>query len=97
MRRRVGIARAIVTEPPMVLYDSPTAGLDPITANTIINLILRGRDLQGVTSLLATHRLQDAFGLAYYYLDAQARVVRLANGDGSAVPAAPRMSTLDHL
>jgi phospholipid/cholesterol/gamma-HCH transport system ATP-binding protein len=69
MRRRVSIARALVSRPPIVLYDSPTAGLDPITSQTIITLILRLRDTQGVTSLLATHRLQDAFGLAHYRFD----------------------------
>src|ERR1700723_3055528 len=66
MRRRVSIARALVDRPPIVFYDSPTAGLDPVTSQTIITLILRGRDLQDVTSLLATHRVQDAFGLANY-------------------------------
>src|ERR1700688_1363504 len=76
MRRRVSIARALVSRPPVVLYDSPTAGLDPVTSQTIITLILRLRDLQGVTSLLVTHRLQDAFGLANYRFDAgQNRVV----------------------
>jgi phospholipid/cholesterol/gamma-HCH transport system ATP-binding protein len=82
MRRRVSIARALVSRPPVVLYDSPTAGLDPVTAQTIITLILRLRDAQGVTSLLATHRLQDAFGLANYKFDAgRERVVRAtANG-----------------
>ena len=70
MRRRVSIARALVSRPPIVLYDSPTAGLDPVTSQTIITLILRLRDTQGVTSLLATHRLQDAFGLANYRFDA---------------------------
>ena len=76
MRRRVAIARALVSKPPIVLYDSPTAGLDPITSQTIITLIMRLRDLQGVTSLLVTHRLQDAFGLANYRFDAeQNRVV----------------------
>src|SRR5581483_3556363 len=52
MRRRVSIARALIDRPPIVYYDSPTAGLDPVTSQTIITLILRGRDLQGVTSLL---------------------------------------------
>jgi phospholipid/cholesterol/gamma-HCH transport system ATP-binding protein len=84
MRRRVSIARALVSRPPVVLYDSPTAGLDPVTAQTIITLILRLRDAQGVTSLLATHRLQDAFGLAHYAFDArQERVVR-ATADGAS-------------
>jgi phospholipid/cholesterol/gamma-HCH transport system ATP-binding protein len=83
MRRRVSIARALIDRPPLVFYDSPTAGLDPVTSQTIITLILRGRDLQGVTSLLATHRVQDAFGLATYRFDqATGRVVR-AGGNGA--------------
>lgn len=85
MKRRVSIARALVGRPPVVLYDSPTAGLDPVTSQTIITLILRLRDTQGVTSLLATHRLQDAFGLANYKFDGQSgRVVpALHGGNGS--------------
>jgi phospholipid/cholesterol/gamma-HCH transport system ATP-binding protein len=80
MRRRVSIARALVDRPPLVFYDSPTAGLDPVTSQTIITLILRGRDLQGVTSLLATHRVQDAFGLAHYRFDETVgRVVALSH------------------
>jgi phospholipid/cholesterol/gamma-HCH transport system ATP-binding protein len=79
MRRRVSIARALVSRPPIVLYDSPTAGLDPITSQTIITLILRLRDTQGVTSLLATHRLQDAFALANYRFDpVENRVIKAA-------------------
>jgi phospholipid/cholesterol/gamma-HCH transport system ATP-binding protein len=79
MKRRVSIARALVSRPPIVLYDSPTAGLDPITSHTIIALILRLRDTQGVTSLMATHRLQDAFALANFRFDqAQNRVVRIS-------------------
>ena len=69
MRRRVSIARALITHPPIVLYDSPTAGLDPVTSQTIITLILRLRDIYGVTALLATHRLQDGFALANFHFD----------------------------
>jgi phospholipid/cholesterol/gamma-HCH transport system ATP-binding protein len=91
MRRRVSIARALVSRPPIMLYDSPTAGLDPITSQTIITLILRLRDTQGVTSLMATHRLQDAFGLANYRFDGtQNRVVpapELAAASGTDRPA----------
>jgi phospholipid/cholesterol/gamma-HCH transport system ATP-binding protein len=76
MRRRVSIARALITQPPIVLYDSPTAGLDPITAQTIITLILRLRDVYGVTALMATHRLQDGFALANFRFDPETRHVR---------------------
>jgi phospholipid/cholesterol/gamma-HCH transport system ATP-binding protein len=76
MRRRVSIARALITRPPIVLYDSPTAGLDPITSQTIINLILRLRDVYGVTALMATHRLQDGFALANFHVDPKTRTVR---------------------
>ena len=77
MRRRVSIARALVDRPPLVFYDSPTAGLDPVTCQTIITLILRGHDSQGVTSLLATQRVQDAFGLANFRFDKETgKIVR---------------------
>jgi phospholipid/cholesterol/gamma-HCH transport system ATP-binding protein len=86
MRRRVSIARALITQPPVVLYDSPTAGLDPVTSQTIISLILRLRDVYGVTSLLATHRVQDGFGLANFYFDPKTKRV---HRDASAkTPAA---------
>ena len=75
MRRRVSIARALIDHPSVVYYDSPTAGLDPITSQTIITLILRLRDLSGATSLLATHRLQDAFGLANFVFEPDANRV----------------------
>jgi phospholipid/cholesterol/gamma-HCH transport system ATP-binding protein len=93
MRRRVSIARALINKPPVVLYDSPTAGLDPITSQTIITLILRLRDVYGVTALLATHRLQDGFALANFHFDPEdERVVPNAR-NGSAAEAAKRAPT----
>ncbi|MGH9725215.1 MAG: ABC transporter ATP-binding protein [Candidatus Acidiferrales bacterium] len=90
MRRRVSIARALVDHPALVLYDSPTAGLDPVTSQTIITLILRGRDAQGVTSVLATHRVQDAFGLANFKFDrSSGRVRRDADNRARAGGVAP--------
>ena len=90
MRRRVSIARALVDHPALVLYDSPTAGLDPVTSQTIITLILRGRDAQGVTSVLATHRVQDAFGLANFKFDrSSGRVQRDGDNRGRAGGVAP--------
>jgi phospholipid/cholesterol/gamma-HCH transport system ATP-binding protein len=64
MRRRVSIARAIISRPDLILYDSPTGGLDPITSTTIIELVMKQRDVSHTTSLMITHRLQDAFTLA---------------------------------
>lgn len=89
MRRRVSIARALVDRPNIIFYDSPTAGLDPVTSQTIITLVLRRRDLQGVTSLLATHRVQDAFGLAHYRFDKASSRVVAVSGNGDPSPATP--------
>ena len=69
MRRRVSIARAIISNPDLILYDSPTGGLDPITSTTIIELVMKQRDVSHTTSLLVTHRLQDAFMLATHRYD----------------------------
>jgi phospholipid/cholesterol/gamma-HCH transport system ATP-binding protein len=81
MRRRVSIARAIISQPDLILYDSPTGGLDPITSNTIIELIVKQRDVSHTTCLLITHRLQDAFTLATHRYNLEARMMeRIPNG-----------------
>jgi len=77
MRRRVSIARAIISNPDLILYDSPTGGLDPITSTTIIELVMKQRDVSHTTSLLVTHRLQDAFALATHRFDAEKGMVAL--------------------
>ncbi|MEO7143256.1 MAG: ATP-binding cassette domain-containing protein [Bryobacteraceae bacterium] len=85
MRRRVGIARAVVTDPPLVLYDSPTAGLDPITANTIIALIVKARDVRNTAALMVTHRYQDGQLVANFRYNSKSGRLEPAssNGDGS--------------
>ena len=88
MRRRVGIARAIVTQPELMLYDSPTAGLDPITANTIMALIAKGRDVRGATTVMVTHRHQDGEILDRYRFDAPS---------GRLVPASPETTRTRYL
>jgi len=81
MRRRVAIARAIVGKPDLLLYDSPTGGLDPITSTTIIELVVKQRDVSHTSSLLVTHRLQDAFTMATHRFDAeQNKMVPLPEG-----------------
>jgi phospholipid/cholesterol/gamma-HCH transport system ATP-binding protein len=71
MRRRVAIARAIVTQPEVLLYDSPTGGLDPITSTRIIELIMKQRDVYKTSALMVTHRLQDGFIMASHHFDPQ--------------------------
>ena len=83
MRRRVSIARAIITGPDLILYDSPTGGLDPITSTTIIELVMKQRDVEHTTSLVVTHRLQDAFVLASHRYDPGTKSMQPIPKDGS--------------
>jgi phospholipid/cholesterol/gamma-HCH transport system ATP-binding protein len=87
MRRRVAIARALITQPELLLYDSPTGGLDPVTSNTIIELIVKQRDVYQTSALLVTHRLQDAFTMATHQFDKEGNhMVALPPGQHCEVP-----------
>ncbi len=87
MRRRVAIARTIITHPEVLLYDSPTGGLDPVTSNTIIELVVKQRDVYKTSSLLVTHRLQDAFTMGTHYFDrTENKMKPLPPDAGAAVP-----------
>jgi phospholipid/cholesterol/gamma-HCH transport system ATP-binding protein len=63
-RRRVAIARAMAAKPRILLYDEPTTGLDPITATTVDDEIIKLRDVENVSSIVVTHQLRDAFYVA---------------------------------
>ena len=87
MRRRVAIARAIVTQPEVILYDSPTGGLDPVTSNTIVELVMKQRDVYKTSALMVTHRLQDAFTMATHEFDKDTnQMVALPKGQLCNVP-----------
>jgi|SRR5208283_4246828 len=87
MRRRVAIARAIITQPEVILYDSPTGGLDPVTSNTIVELIVKQRDVAKTSALLVTHRLQDAFTMASHEFDPKTnRMIAIPKGQRGNVP-----------
>ncbi len=70
-KRRVAIARAMAANPPILLYDEPTAGLDPVTSKTIIKQMMKLRDFRHVTSVLVSHKLEDGFRLSYNVVEQQ--------------------------
>jgi phospholipid/cholesterol/gamma-HCH transport system ATP-binding protein len=80
-RRRVAIARAMAYKPRILLYDEPTTGLDPITANTVDDEIIKLRDLEGVSSILVTHQLRDAFRVATYEAVREGGIVEITPAD----------------
>jgi phospholipid/cholesterol/gamma-HCH transport system ATP-binding protein len=82
-RRRVAIARAMAFRPSIMLYDEATTGLDPITANTVNDEMIKLRDLNGVSSVIVTHQLRDAFYVATHM------AMRYSSGDVRIVPATP--------
>jgi phospholipid/cholesterol/gamma-HCH transport system ATP-binding protein len=86
MRRRVAIARAIIAQPEILLYDSPTGGLDPVTSTNIIALILKQRDVYHTSALMVTHRLQDAFTMATHYFDVEANQMKPVAGTCHTIP-----------
>ena len=81
MKRRVALARALISEPQIMLYDEPTAGLDPVTSRRINELIIALRDLNNVTGVFVTHRMRDAFTLATEYATRSGREIRFKNED----------------
>src|SRR6185436_15001161 len=83
-RRRVAIARAISFRPSIMLYDEATTGLDPITATTVDDEMIKLRDLENVSSIIVTHQLRDAFYVAEHMAQ------RGADGTVSIVPATPQ-------
>lgn len=85
MRRRVAIARALINHPELLLYDSPTGGLDPVTSTTIMELVMKERDVHATPSIMVTHRLQDAFLLCTHRFDPE-RGEAVALPKGETVP-----------
>ena len=95
MKRRVALARALISEPAIMLYDEPTAGLDPVTSRKINELIIRLRDIEGVSSVFVTHRLRDAFTLATEYAEESDGRIEFIREDGTFCLAHTRLVMLN--
>ena len=76
-RRRVGLARGLATRPGLLLFDDPTTGLDPLTSTTVDDEIVKLRDLEKVTAIVATHQMRDAFYVATHSADRSGGAVRI--------------------
>jgi phospholipid/cholesterol/gamma-HCH transport system ATP-binding protein len=94
-RRRVAIARAMAAKPRLLLYDEPTTGLDPITATTVDDEIIKLRDLEGVSSILVTHQLRDAFYVATHQAVRENGAIRIVPADGDKAEQAEFMMLRD--
>lgn len=90
-RRRVGLARAMTSRPSLLLFDDPTTGLDPITSVTVDDEIVKLRDLEHVTSIVATHQMRDAFYVATHKAERAGDDVRITKTDDPATTPAEFM------
>jgi phospholipid/cholesterol/gamma-HCH transport system ATP-binding protein len=96
-RRRVAIARALAAKPRILLYDEATTGLDPITAVTINEEMVKLRDLEGVTSVIVTHQLRDAFFVATHEAVREGKGFRIAPADAAKCDEAEFLMLKDGL
>lgn len=87
-RRRVGLARGMATRPGLLLFDDPTTGLDPLTAATVDDEIVKLRDIQHVTAIVATHQIRDAFYIATHRAEPKGDAVSVIKTDDHAATSA---------
>jgi phospholipid/cholesterol/gamma-HCH transport system ATP-binding protein len=80
-RRRVAVARAMATQPRLLLFDDPTTGLDPLTATTVDDEVVKLRDLEDVTAVVATHQIRDAFYIATHKATRTPEGARVTSAD----------------